>query len=248
MRLHTRLLRAGAVCLFLCLCALCAGGWVSAVVAQPAGEATALQPSLEESPFIDVGSGDRNYSAIHHLWSLGIISGHPVNGGLYEFRPSDEVMRAQFAKMIVKSLKVPVSTSDECPFLDVEPMPGEDPLYPDKYVAAAAKWDIVRGFSAIRFGPWEPVNRAQIVTMVIRALHNWSGITLEKPTSDSDYYKEGIFAGFDDPFHGLNMQIAEYNGLLNSIWLDHDGRWDPWLPASRAEVAQILDNCLQFLD
>ncbi len=41
-------------------------------------------------------------------------------------------MRAQFAKMIVKSLKVPVSTSDECAFLDVEPMPGEDPLYPDK--------------------------------------------------------------------------------------------------------------------
>ncbi len=95
-------------------------------------------------------------------------------------------------------------------------------------MAAAAKWDIVRGFSTIRFGPWEPVNRA-VVTMVIRALHNWSGITLEKPTSDSDYYKRGIFAGFDDPFHGLNMQIAEYNGLLNSIWLDHDGRWDPWL-------------------
>ena len=247
MRLHIRLLRAGAHCLFLCLCALYAGGWVSAVVAQPARSDRAAtlvggipvhrcrkwrSQLLGHPPSLEPG---------HHQRP-------PVNGGLYEFRPSDEVMRAQFAKMIVKSLKVPVSTSDECPFLDVEPMPGEDPLYPDKYVAAAAKWDIVRGFSAIRFGPWEPVNRAQIVTMVIRALHNWSGITLDEPTSDSDYYKEGIFAGFKDPFHGLNMQIAEYNGLLNSIWLDHDGRWDPWLPASRAEVAQILDNCLQFLD
>ncbi len=239
-----RVVRWCLVCL--CLCAVCAVTWTEPAAAQPAGGATALQPLFEESPFTDVDTDDPYYLAIYDLWSLGIINGYPVGGGLYEFRPWAVVMRAQFAKMIVNSLGVPVSESDVCPFLDVEPMPGGDTLYPDNYIAAAAKWNIVRGFSATQFGPWEPVSRAQIVTMVVRALDNWSGFALENPSSD--YYNEGIFADFDDPFHGFNLQLAEYNGLLNGIWLDDDGWWDPWRSASRAEVAQILDNCLLIID
>jgi hypothetical protein len=52
-------------------------------------------------------------------------------------------------------------------------------------------------------------------------------------------------AYFDDPTHGYNAQLAEWNGLLDGIDL-YDR--DPWAPASRGEVAQILYNSMRFVN
>ena len=53
---------------------------------------------------------------------------------------------------------------------------------------------------------------------------------------------EGSFPGFSD-VHGSAMRTAEYTGFLRDL----EGlgpRWDPWAPATRAEVAQMLWNLL----
>jgi hypothetical protein len=39
--------------------------------------------------------------------------------------------------------------------------------------------------------------------------------------------------------HDLNLAIAEYKGLLKLL-VGYGTNWDPWAPATRAEVAQIL--------
>jgi hypothetical protein len=48
-----------------------------------------------------------------------------------------------------------------------------------------------------------------------------------------------------DPGHAPFMPLAEYNGLLDGL-VGFDRGWDPWLPATRGEVAQILWNVLCF--
>jgi len=222
-----------------------AGGLVTTRAEAAEARGADESPLAGESVFTDVGPDDPYYEAIYGLWDLGIVTGYSLGLDQYEFRPWAEVARAQFAKMVVNSLGIPVSEDDVATFVDVQPEPGEDPLYPDNYIAAAAKHQIIRGYSATNFGPWDPITRAQAVTLIVRALVGWSNGDLEDP-SDA-YQTEGIFADFDDPDHGRNMQLAEYNGLLNGLLFDDDGRWDPWRPANRAEVAQLLHNCLLIL-
>ena len=42
-----------------------------------------------------------------------------------------------------------------------------------------------------------------------------------------------------DPEHGFNMRMAEWLGCLDGVAGFGPG-WDPWAPATRAEVAQII--------
>ena len=49
--------------------------------------------------------------------------------------------------------------------------------------------------------------------------------------------------GMFDPTHGPNMAYAEYNGILEDV-VGFGPGWNPWLPASRAEVAQMLYNAM----
>lgn len=184
--------------------------------------------------FTDVSSGDDYAEAIDELSRLQIITGFEDGS----FRPDALVTRQQFAKMIVRTLGLPVSESDICPFSDVE-RSGPDELYPDNYIAVCARNEITKGKTATTFDPYSNITRAQLMTMVVRAAP-LGGFTLEQPTNE--YYSDSrhIFRNFEDANHGLNARIAEVNGLLWGIRLEGTGTWDPWKKATRGEVAQVL--------
>jgi hypothetical protein len=208
----------------------------------PAAQAYAVtvpRGLAEDSPFIDVYPDDPDFDAIYALWNAGIIAGYEVDDGVYEFRPYNPVLRQHFAKMIVLTLGVPTSEDDVCPFEDVD-VSGPYDFYPDNYIAAAYFADITNGTSFYTFSPWDDVTRAQLMTMVVRALENYAELALEDP----DWTYEGFMAGFDDPTHGYNAQLAEWNGLL--VGIDLYG-WDVWEPATRGEVAQVLWNAVGLL-
>lgn len=194
------------------------------------------------SPFIDVNTDDDNYDAIYFLWYYDVILGYEIDGGVYEFRPYNPVLRQHFAKMIVLSLDVPVSEDDVCIFEDVDDSGAFGDYYPDNYIAAAYNAGITYGTSDYTFDPWGEITRAQLITMVVRAIQDYYGAYLEEP--DWDVYG-GFMTDFDDPDHGYNAQLAEWNGLL--VGLDLYG-WDPWDYASRGEVAQILYNTMIYLN
>lgn len=184
--------------------------------------------------FSDVPSGHPYRDAIEDLAGGGVIEGYDDG----RFGPDDLVLRQQFAKMIVGTLGLPCSEADVSPFSDVADG-GPSTLYPDNYIAVCAANGITEGKTPSTYAPYDNITRAQVITMVVRAAQRF-GVTLFQP--NAAYPAWAFFFGFSDPDHGQNVQLAEYNRLLNGI----QGRGDPlqWVyqPATRGEVAQILWN------
>ncbi|MCL4554138.1 MAG: S-layer homology domain-containing protein, partial [Actinobacteria bacterium] len=195
--------------------------------------------------FTDVSTTHPYKTAIDALSSAHIIDGYPDGS----FKPSALVTRQQFAKMIDLTLGVSVTEDDVCSFGDVD-VSGPGNLYPDNYVAAAAREGITTGVTLSLFKPWDNITRAQVMTMVVRAAAS-HGVTLDNPTPD---YFAGtssgshIFSTFNQAPHGPNAQKAEFNGLLWGVVLDQGGGWDAWKNATRGEVAQILWRLRQKID
>jgi hypothetical protein len=192
--------------------------------------------------FSDVTPSHPYHSAIMGMSSRGIINGYPDG----TFRPNNLVLRKHFAKMIVGAMGLPVSEDDwqdsNPPFLDC----GKDDLtstYPHDFIAAAKVYGLTAGKTAYTFAPEANITRAQMVTMVVRAAQNF-GLYLD-PVG-ADYSSWGTLAGYNDPTHGANAKLAEYNGLLDG--LQGTGSVSSWMAgnATRGEVAQVLWNLMDL--
>ncbi len=120
--------------------------------------------------FSDVPETYSYYTAIEGMAAANVINGYAV-GDHWEFRPENLVTRAQFAKMIVSSLGLPVTEQDISTFLDVWEGVSPD-LYPDHYIALAAKKGITTGYANGNFGLLDNIKRGQISTMMVRAAQN----------------------------------------------------------------------------
>ena len=200
--------------------------------------------------FADVPQNHPYRAAIELIAGRGIVEGRDGPGGARVFAPDDPVMRQQLAKMVVLSLGLTVTTSDIAPsFPDV---PTSDVgLYPDHYIAVAAREHIVEGYPPVGataglFKPYASVTRAQLVTMVVRATKvRASGWLSVLPAEWS-----GQTAGYRDPTHGENLHLAELNGLLVGIRAPGGtlAGWDPTASATRGEVAQILADMLRLIE
>lgn len=204
-------------------------------LAAPAGD-----PLVPASPltFIDVGADHKYGEAIRAMAAAGLVNGYALAPLADEFRPDRPVWRAQFAKMVVGAFEIPVDESMNAGFNDMPPDPSDD-LYPNQYVAAAYFAGITRGVTATAFEPWSSISRAQLVTMVVRGLSHGGPAPLAKPPADY----AGSCGDFD-PAHAENMQVAEFNGLLDGLQ-GFGPRWDPWASATRGEVAQVLWNAIR---
>jgi hypothetical protein len=200
-------------------------------------------PSSKATRFPDVPADHHYYTAIEGMAERGIIEGFP-NG---EFRPYAQVIRQQFAKMIVLTMAEhdPVhfttTTSDVFLFGDSAEMIARTPageLYPYHYVSKAALTGLTVGYPDGTFKPDNFISRQQVITMIVRA----GSRVLESPPPG---YK-GVL-DYSDPDHGSNIRIAEYNGLLDGIVGNSGGALDGWKTkgnATRGEVAQMLWNLL----
>jgi hypothetical protein len=186
--------------------------------------------------FSDVHPGVTPYAAaIAQLADRGIITGF-TDGS---FRPYDPVSRQQFAKMIVLSLELPVTGLETCPFTDVAPQAGSDPLYPLKYVAVCAFRGITQGKTAKSFAPYESITRQQIITMVTRAAR-----VPAPPVSFSVPFTKAQFSTSE---HYQNACKAAYAGLLDGL-LAIGPAYDFRAPCSRGECAQLLSSLIAYLD
>ena len=194
-----------------------------------AAAATTLPPGPYKW-FVDVRAGAPYGDAVDALAEAGIVNGY----GDGRFGLMDPVLRQQFAKMIVETLELGVLDYVIPPFVDV-PMENIGPrYYPTKHIYICWMAGITKGKDATHFAPYENVTRHQLVTMVVRSVKS----LLETPPDDWT----GTFPS-DDPTHGANVRLAEYNGLLDNVTF---GRLHNWLGlewhASRGECAQVLFN------
>jgi hypothetical protein len=203
--------------------------FVAVAFAQP-GTAAA-----KTAGFDDVPDSHPYHTQIETLAQLGIIVGYPDG----TFRPESPVTRQQLAKMVTLAMGVPVSEADICTFADVAPS-GARSLYPDNYVAAAARMGIVTGYvrpGYQRFKPTMQVTLAQLVTICTRAAVR----TLSVPP-ESYLSTWGPF----DATHGPTARLAQYNGLLRG--LAPAGQTlrslSPWKVATRGQAAALLFNLM----
>jgi len=185
--------------------------------------------------FSDVPSSNPYHAQIETLAQLGIIEGYPDG----TFHPDSSVTRQQMAKMVILAMRIAVSEADQCSFVDVQKTTG-GALYPDHYVAAAAREGIVTGYqgpSGPLFKPNSPILLAQLVTMGTRA-------TLRPLIVPPDSYRSAW--GSFDPSHEVIARVAQYNGLLRD--LPPPGStlksMSPWRAATRAEAAALLFNIM----
>jgi len=185
---------------------------------------------VAKASFSDVPSDHPYYAAIVDLASRGIILGYAEDG---TFRPSAPVTRQQFAKMIVKTLGLPVSGSEHCPFTDVAVQTGTDPLYPSKYVAVCAGAKIALGYDATSFRPELAISHQQLISMVTRA----AAVAGPPVGYDPGFVRRQ----FSSDEHYLNACKAAYAGLLEGLQ-EVGSSYDFLAASTRGECAQILYN------
>ena len=108
-------------------------------------------------------------------------------------------------------------------------------------MAAAYADSIITGETPTEFAPYDPVTRAQMVTMMVRAAQSLKPGLLQAPPAG----RQAQVTGFS-PVHDQNLRLAEYNGLLAGLQ-GYGSAWDPWADATRGECAQVLWNLMHLM-
>jgi hypothetical protein len=165
----------------------------------------------------------------------GVINGYDVPGGK-QFRPDNDVWRWQFAKMIDGAMAIAVVEGMVAPFNDLGPN-NPASLEPHEYVAAATSANIIKGYADGSFRAYTSIGRAQVMTMIVRAMNSLHPGVLNTPPAGYT----GSIPAFDTGEHTQNMRWAEFNGLTAGLQGFGPG-WSPWQVMTRGEVSQALWN------
>ncbi|RED65810.1 S-layer homology domain-containing protein [Cohnella lupini] len=153
-----------------------------------------------------------------------------------KFAPKDLVTRAEFAKMLVRalSLDVPNATTK---FLDVA---STDWFAP--FVASAADLGIVTGTTATTFAPKATITRAEMSTMIARALK--LKYELDDVANADDAVKQFKDAGEIIASLKAGVAFAAENGLV----VGNNNKFSPNANATRAEAAVILYRAFNYAE
>lgn len=173
--------------------------------------------------FTDLQSVPWAKEAIETMAGLGIVNGVGNN----RFDPDNNVTRAQFARLIIKTLGITGTASN--PFTDVK---SSDWFAND--VALAYKYGIVNGVTATEFAPESPITRQEMAVMMMRAIKYKQQVaandvngTLSKYT---DHYQIDSWA-----IEGVVISIEQ--GLMNGMT---QTTFSPKTNATRAQSAVIM--------
>jgi hypothetical protein len=197
--------------------------------------------------FTDVPSSADYYEAIQGMGAAGLIGGYPFgsgSGGYREFRPTNPVLRAQYAKMVVGALGREVDEDMIAP-VDFHDLGRDqsDNLYPHEYVWTAYADGIIKGYADGTFKPYTAISRGHAVTMTVRALLKLHPSVLKRvPDTFVQTWGKDLL-----PEHSANARIAEYNDLLAGLPLNSAAASGN-APMSRGEVAQLLWNMMALID
>jgi len=174
-----------------------------------------LQPSIN---FTDV-AGHWAEEDINRLLSLGAVNGY-TDGS---FKPDNPMSRAEFVTVLVKAFQLDGQGGR---FYDdtVE-------HWAKDYIAVAAGFDIVNGYSDTIFGPDDYITREQIAVMICRA----AGIPfLDEETSFADWDSTSGWA------KGA-VAAAARDKIINGY---PDNTFHPGNSATRAEAAAVVVKAL----
>jgi hypothetical protein len=176
--------------------------------------------------FSDVSEEDWFSDSVHQMKSLGIINGYEDG----TFKPYGEVKRNEYAKLLVKTLKLPTKDNSSSIFKDV---PSND--WALKYVMAARTY--LTGYQSngdYYFKPNEKTLREDIIVALVKGL----GYELK----DEDLQVLETYEDADQISENLKPYLA--TALVNDVvqgYTEGDEKYiRPLTPITRAETAHLL--------
>nr|WP_281272182.1 cadherin-like beta sandwich domain-containing protein [Paenibacillus flagellatus] len=147
-----------------------------------------------------------------------------------KFLPDDEVTRLQFALMVARAMKL--QKSGEAAVLESFEDRNEIPGWAEAELAAAIRAGIIEGYEDETLRPNVKINRAEMVTMLIRGWKMSAAITATSFTDDADIpaWAKGFVAK------------AAQEGIIEGR---SGNRFEPASTATRAEAVAVLVRILQ---
>jgi len=192
------------------------------------GEGEYLEvPDAIELKFMDLSSVRWAYPSISVLFDLGIVNGVSET----EFSPMQNVKREEFTKMLMLAMNKKTDAMKNV-FKDVD----ESAWYAG-YVNLAYSEKIVNGTSDGEFGIGQNITRQDMAVMVYRAMlskgyvNSGAEMNFSDKTSIADYATESI------------AELSKI-GIVNG---QGDNMFAPFMNASRAEAAVMIERALKYL-
>jgi Tol biopolymer transport system component len=185
-----------------------------------------LRPDLQR--FTDVADSWAQ-SHILKLAALNVVSGN----GDGSFGPDSSITREQFAKMIVLAAGLQPDAQPQLSFTDANLIAD----WAKPYVSAAARAGIINGLDGNRFAPTQLITRAEVATMVARALRN-------APTAQTSSGTAFADAASIPDWARASVDEAVSRGIVGGY---ADGTFGPQLTATRAEVCKMLARLADLL-
>lgn len=152
--------------------------------------------------------------------------------GSGKFAPKSNVTRAEFAKMLIRALNLENSTATES-FSDVSSTAWYAP-----YVAVAAEKGIITGRTSTTFDPNATITRAEMATMISRA------VKAIKPSATTDATALSKFSDAAKISASLKDGVAF--AASNNLVIGNAGKFNPNNTATRAEAAVIIYRTMNF--
>lgn len=150
------------------------------------------------------------------------------------FAPKDSVTRAEFSKMLILALNME-NSFDTATFADVS----SDAWYAP-YVATAARLGIIQGRSADKFAPNDRITRAEMATMISRALK------VSQQLGDVENV-DGALSQFGDADKiAASLKSGVAFAASNNLVIGSGGKFNPNNQATRAEAAVMIYRTMNF--
>ncbi|MHA6483190.1 S-layer homology domain-containing protein [Paenibacillus sp. strain BS8-2] len=171
------------------------------------------------------------YSELDNFVVSDLLMGYETPNGDIEIRPDQQVTRAEFVSLLVRTLGLK-SEQSEHTFDDVP----ADKWYAEA-VNIASSLGIVNGVSATAFMPEQWIERGEIAAMVVRAFDD-SIPFVEEPGANSF-----TDVPADDYFASVDIAKASDAGIVNGMTASE---FMPFAQAKRAEAVVMLQRALHL--
>lgn len=201
-------------------------------------EAACDERAQDVDRFADVDPDSVHAGAIDCLWVYNVVQGRFVDGQEVRYDPTGEVTRQQMASFVARSLD---QLRDEVYAL---PVSDADPSFDDAgSISSAHRLSVVRleqagivvGYEDGTFRPTESIDRAQMASLIARAIEDVIGRELARP-DDSPFTDIG-------GTHEANIEKLAAIGVVQGRT---DTTYAPLASTTRAQMATMIARSLSY--
>ncbi len=192
------------------------------------GDTSTDTETVHKYSFSDVDEKTEAGKAIYALTDAGVINGYPDS----TFKPANGITRAEFVTMIIRSLDS-LDGAAASSFTDVA---ASDWFY--AHVSSAVKQGLVKGYEDNSFRPSGGITRAEVMTIICRALDAKNLLTEKTAAAYAD--DSQIPAWAKDYVYALAA-----NKIVSG---DKDNKIRAEEAATREDCAVMLYNALKLMN